>query len=821
VRRTAITIVAVLVAASAATTPVARGQTERAELDAADRPTAPRIVGDRLGGVGPGIEIQATVEPGRGRSATPGIVEGTPEELRALLASGNAASVERRFPPQEQATSQGVGIVGASAWHAAGLTGSGVRVAIVDTGFLGYESLLGGDLPATVTTRSFRFDGGIHGGSRHGTAVAEIVHDVAPGASLYLVAIESDELAPVVDYLIANQIDVVNTSVGWLQGPLDGNSDIAGQVDRAIDAGVIWVASAGNYAEQHWGGQFTDTDGDGWAEFAGTTELNGFTVDPGATFEVALSWQNAATDYDLCLFDAGLVQLACSGTVQQPGDRPVDWILWSNFSFVPTRYHYAVIRHNGPPSRFDVLSGDEAFDFDFADPATSLPVPADVERIVTVGAVPWFATSSLATYSGRGPTVDGRVKPDLVSPTSVANSTFGPFSGTSASSPHVAGLAALYLGARPLAQPETVRAILGGLAAPRSIGKSNEFGWGLSQAGPALGPDTSPPTWGAGSSLVVGSIGDRWVELAWAGATDAEGIAAYRVLRDGVLVAQVPSNVAGLRVNALQPSSGYTFAVQAADPSGNWSTGPAVAAVTAPPSPPPTVGLVDTASGTWHLRNSIGVDTAFAYGNPGDFPMVGDWDCDGIDTPGLYRQADGFVYLRNSNTQGVADIRFFFGNPSDLPLAGDFDGDGCDTVSVYRPGTQTFLIINELGANGGSLGRADFSYVFGNPGDKPFVGDFDADGLDTMGLHRESTGFVYFRNSHTTGNANAEFFFGNPDDRLVSGDWTSDGFDNPGLFRPALAQFSLRFTNTQGNADTAFFYGENGWIPVSGQFGLG
>ena len=74
------------------------------------------------------------------------------------------------------------------------------------------------------------------------------------------------------------------------------------------------------------------------------------------------------------------------------------------------------------------------------------------------------------------------------------------------------------------------------------------------------------------------------------------------------------------------------------------------------------------------------------------------------------------------------EIKFFFGNPGDIPIAGDFNGDGCATVSIYRPSNQTFYIINELGENDGGLGEAELSYVFGNPGDKPFVGDFDGDG---------------------------------------------------------------------------------------------
>jgi hypothetical protein len=195
------------------------------------------------------------------------------------------------------------------------------------------------------------------------------------------------------------------------------------------------------------------------------------------------------------------------------------------------------------------------------------------------------------------------------------------------------------------------------------------------------------------------------------------------------------------------------------------------------------------------------VQHSFFFGNPGDVPFYGDWDCDGVDTPGLYRRSDGYVYLRNSNTQGVADISFFFGVPGDYPLAGDFNRDGCDTVSIYRPSEQRFYVINALGSADGGLGAAEYSFLFGDAGDKPFVGDFNANGTDTVGLHRESTGLVYFRNSNTTGVADNQFIYGNPGDMLVAGDWDGDGDDTIGVYRPANGIFYLRNSNNQGNAD--------------------
>jgi hypothetical protein len=224
-----------------------------------------------------------------------------------------------------------------------------------------------------------------------------------------------------------------------------------------------------------------------------------------------------------------------------------------------------------------------------------------------------------------------------------------------------------------------------------------------------------------------------------------------------------------------------------------------------------TVGLVDTSTGQWHLRDAAGNETTFYFGIPGDVPVMGDWDCDGVDTPGMYRRSTGFMYLRNSNTTGSADVDFFYGNPDDLPLAGDWDGNGCDTPAIYRPSEGKVYLTNQLGTR-----PADVEYYFGVPGDKPYAGDFDADGIDEIGLHRESNGFAYFRLTHTQGFADVEFFYGNPGDRILAGDWTGDGTDTVAIFRPLDSTFHLSHENQQGPADEVFTFGTGQWLPVGG-----
>jgi hypothetical protein len=234
---------------------------------------------------------------------------------------------------------------------------------------------------------------------------------------------------------------------------------------------------------------------------------------------------------------------------------------------------------------------------------------------------------------------------------------------------------------------------------------------------------------------------------------------------------------------------------------------------------PDTVGTVDTSQGLWQLRTEEGLTATFYYGNPGDTPFAGDWDCDGVDTPGLYRQTDGYVYLRNSNTQGGADISFFFGNPGDVPLSGDFNNDGCDTVSIYRPSEGRVFIINELGTADDGLGPADYSYYFGNPADTPFAGDFTGDGTSSVGLYRETAGLTFLRFVNSQGPADVSFYFGDPGDLFVAGDWNNNGTDTPGVFRPSASVFYLKNTNSQGNADIIFPFGSPQSMPVAGRWG--
>jgi subtilisin family serine protease len=372
----------------------------------------------------------------------------------------------------------------------------------------------------------------------------------------------------------------------------------------------------------------------------------------------------------------------------------------------------------------------------------------------------------------------------------------------------------------------------GGLVSPSCMFELDDTLADFSNFGPAI--DIAAPgtcirsTWLAGgyntisgtsmaSPFVAGAVG-RYIAESGVNPSDAAG------------VNQVRSAIVGAGVTG---ACGFTDEFDGVEEPLLFVNGPLFGGdgtcdgISQPPPPPPPppppqdlrdgVGTVEQTTGLWALRRPDGSSFTFFFGNPGDVPFMGDWDCDGIDTPGLYRQSDGFVYLRNSNTEGIANIRFFFGNPGDLPFAGDFDGNGCDSVSIYRSSEARWYVINQLGANDGGLGPADFSYLFGDLGDVPFVGDWNNDGIDTPGLRRFSNGFVYIRSTNSQGNADQSWFYGDNGDHVFTGDFNGDGIDSIGLFRPANTNFYLRNALSTGVADNQFKFGTPNIKPVAGQ----
>ncbi|NNC92065.1 MAG: hypothetical protein HKN80_06200, partial [Acidimicrobiia bacterium] len=227
----------------------------------------------------------------------------------------------------------------------------------------------------------------------------------------------------------------------------------------------------------------------------------------------------------------------------------------------------------------------------------------------------------------------------------------------------------------------------------------------------------------------------------------------------------------------------------------------------------------------FYLRNRLGsgaADVVIGYGTHGDEVLVGDWDGNGTDTPGMYRPSNGLAYLTNDTPPdggvgvGDPDLTFFFGIPGDEVVVGDWDGDGFDTLGIHRGG-KMFL----TNVNGTSI--AEWDFFFGTPGDIAFGGDADGDGRDSVFLYRPSSGFVYFTTEIPIDPSGAAatagtLFFGEPTDRFVVGDWDGDGIDTVGVFRPPSTTHFLRNSNTTGPGDITFDFGSSTWIPVAGDF---
>ena len=410
------------------------------------------------------------------------------------------------------ALTQGVAASNANAWHTAGFTGNGVKVAVLDS-FKDYAAAQAqGDLPATITVY-----GTLDLSSRHGTAVAEIIHDMAPGALLTFASPSSvTEMAAFIVALAAAGNKIISSSIGFYNAePGDGTGIIADAVNTAYNTyGTLYVQAAGNQAQYHWDGTFVDSDGDGYHEFAsGPDEVNRLgMLSAGVSLYLYLRWNNwPATDqdYDLYLLrwnGSSWETVLCSCDFQNGTQPPTEGIEFTTLT--SGEYGLAIRKYSATGTQVLDLMGHNAPHFEHNVPDRSLIDPATSSHSFSVAAVDVNSPYNLESYSSWGPThgpggtlTGGLDKPRIAAFANVDTWAYGAggFNGTSSATPHVAGAAALVLSAYPSYTPEQVMTFLEGRAIDQgAMGYDWKYGAGRLFLGspPAVGdsyePDNSP-----------------------------------------------------------------------------------------------------------------------------------------------------------------------------------------------------------------------------------------------------------------------------------------------------------------------------------------
>ena len=404
--------------------------------------------------------------------------------------------VRRPYRPhaQQETWSEGGRLIKAYDNYFEGVRGQGVKVAIIDGGFKGADELLG-DMPARWWYYDYTGEGIYTGESVHGTACAEVIHDMAQGAELYLYKVDDlVDLENAKDRCIQDGIDIINHSIGWFgTGIGDGRGDACAIVNDAADKGILWVNSAGNDAQSHYYGFWSDYDSDGWQNFSGEDEVLAFEAEEGEEISVFLTWNDwpdSRQNYDLYLDfvnSSGDLETVAESTNRQNifGGDPVEWI---EIKAERSGEYGISVRSedDARPRRLKIWSLNHDFE-EYSVAENSIGSPADARGAMSVGAVhyDYYNLGRIADYSSRGPTTDGRFKPELVAPSGVSTVSYGEseefygYTGTSAAAPHVAGAAALIKSANPsYSRTQLWDALIEATVDIGTRGRDNDSGYG-------------------------------------------------------------------------------------------------------------------------------------------------------------------------------------------------------------------------------------------------------------------------------------------------------------------------------------------------------
>jgi len=377
--------------------------------------------------------------------------------------------------------------MGASRWHDLGYLGQGIRVGVIDLGYLGYQDLMGSELPSSIETGSF-VDGqeglSVDRGTRHGTAVAEIIHDVAPESDLFLARIATTvDLVEAVEWLLSREVDVICTSLGWFDvSPGDGTGLLADQVNRVRAEGVLWVTSAGDQRQRHWCGDWENPLSGDYYRFTPYSLMNWlleeghYELSPGTRIDAYLRWSDWAAveeDYDLYLWEYDIedpvpraVATSTDAQTGLAGQTPTEALTYVTHE-AGKLYALSILAHDVSRGVHLELFLDGEPRLETRVASQSLASPADVEASLGVAAVsaafPYglLADSSMGPAKGPGGVgAPGIEQPRIAGYGDIETASMSPLGGSSAAAPHAAGAAALILSRYPGWGPDEIESLL-------------------------------------------------------------------------------------------------------------------------------------------------------------------------------------------------------------------------------------------------------------------------------------------------------------------------------------------------------------------------